>query len=137
MASHALNTFPTKRGAVKPSLHAVTTIHAGDKSYVSLKNRLMTYLSYEKTGWRRMPSIHFLRQEGVLSNPHACCSYYSCRRQILVLLFSMLHAKAIHACLVYVHTTLVCNCSVLFCSVCSEDYIEAGIARHGTALPFT
>ena len=34
------------------------------------------FLSYEKTGWRRMPSIHVLQKEGALSNPHA----YSCKR---------------------------------------------------------
>ena len=33
-----------------------------------------------------MPSKHFLRKEGVLSNPHACCYYNSCRRQELYVL---------------------------------------------------
>ena len=50
-------------------MHAVTTTHVGDKS-CSQAMSFVHVVSYEKTGRRRMPSIHFLQKEGVLSNPH-------------------------------------------------------------------
>ena len=84
-----------------------------------------------------MPSIHFLRQEGVVSCPH--CMLFLLLMQETNSRTTLQHVtRESHTCMSrYVHTTLVCNSPVLFCSVCSEDYIEAGIARHGTALPFT
>ncbi len=53
-----------KKGWCRALMHVVHTAHAGDKTLLS---------------------IYFLRKEGVVSCPHACCSYNSCRRQEFVL----------------------------------------------------
>ena len=103
-----------------------------------------------------MPSIYFLRKEGVVSSPHACCQYDTCRRQesVLKLFPTKRRGGVVPSCMVFIQLMQETNpvlllffnlqnvveesfscfsvCYVCNSSVCNED--RSGYM--GNVLPF-